>query len=143
MKSFSEYAKRLLFVRLGALATNILEAISGFGYNVVRKAADYTLTADDSGKTFLATAAVNFTLPTPAKGLHYTIGQIADANLAILSGGSADNIIAKNDAGADSVTFSTAGNKIGAYCHFVAVESAADTYKWAFFNWSDCTATIA
>lgn len=143
MKSLTEAVKRLLHIRLGSLATNLIETMGGFGYTVRRTAVDLALTTAMSGETILCTAAANLTLPAAARGLHYTCVQTADANMAVLAPASNDSLIGKNDAAGDSATFSTAGNKIGACCHVVAVETAADTYKWLVLNWSDCTLTIA
>lgn len=109
---------------------------------VVEKAADYTVVAADNGALFVATAAVNFTLPTKAHGLCFQFLQTADANMAILSAGSADDIIAKGDAGADSVTFSTASNKIGAYAEVRCIY-VGGALKWIVKNLGDCTMTIA
>ena len=57
---------------------------------IYRKSANYTVTADDNGLLFLATAAVTFTLPTKENGLAFRFVQTADANLVI--SGSADII---------------------------------------------------
>src|SRR5438477_888856 len=76
---------------------------------IYRKSANYTVTANDNGLLFLATAAVTFTLPTKQNGLAFRFAQTADFNLVIA--GSAD-IIAKGNAAASSVAFSTATVKV-------------------------------
>ena len=50
---------------------------------IYRKSGNYTVTADDNGLLFLATAAVTFTLPTKQNGLAFRFAQTADANLVI------------------------------------------------------------
>jgi len=131
--------------RFGALASELWKAIdSQFGRNVLVKAANYTLTAADNGATVLCTAAADITLPAAAAGLSYYVAQTADANLAILAPGSNDSIITKNDTGADSVTFSTAGQKIGSAVLVTAVTlDSGATYKWFLANIGGTTATIA
>ena len=109
---------------------------------VIEKAADYTVVAADNGALFVATAAANFTLPTKAHGLCFQFLQTADANMAILSAGSADDIIVKGDAGADSVTFSTASNKIGAWAEVRCIY-VGGALKWIVKNLGDTTMTIA
>src|SRR5204863_6723631 len=79
---------------------------------VYRKSSNYTVTANDNGLLFLATAAVTFTLPSKQNGLAFRFVQTADANLVI--SGSAD-IIAKGNAAASSVTFSTTNEQIGSH----------------------------
>lgn len=107
---------------------------AGFGVpflKTVSKAADYTVTAADNGTLFLATTgAVNFTLPTLAAGLHFIFYNTVDAAMAILSAGSADDIITDGDLAADSVTFSTANHKIGGAVMFVANDAGT---KWLTF----------
>jgi hypothetical protein len=109
----------------------------------VIKAADYTVLAADSGKTFLATAAVNFTLPTKAIGLAFRFIQTADAAMGILSAASSDDIITDGDAGADSVTFSTSAQdrqRCEVRCELIA---GTPTLKWVLHNLGGTTETIA
>jgi hypothetical protein len=110
---------------------------------VAPKATHYTVVAADNGTLFLATAAANFTLPAPAVGLSFMFAQTADADMAILSAGSADDIVHKGDAAADSVTFNTAGQKIGSCAIATAVYTAAGTLKWLVLNLGGTTATVA
>lgn len=106
---------------------------TGYGVpfiRVVNKAADYTVTAADHGTLFTASAAATFTLPTLAPGLHFMFYNTADSNMAVISAGSADDIITDGDAAADSVTFSTASHKIGGGVMVVANEAGT---KWLTF----------
>ena len=107
---------------------------------VNRKAANYTLTSSDNGLLFLATAAATFTLPTKANGLAFRIAQTADANLVLQ--GSAD-IVHKGNAAANTVTFDTAGQKIGSSILVECVYTADSTLKWLVTNLGGTTATVA
>ncbi len=95
----------------------------------VSKAADYTVLATDDGTMFIATAAVNFTLPALARGLSFTFFQDADANMVITSAAGND-IIADGDLAASTLTFSTASHKIGS-CVKVTCNAAGT--KWRAF----------
>lgn len=83
---------------------------------MLAKTADYTVVASDSGTIFHttgATAAVNFTLPAISAGpfwFMFICG--ADQSLTVTSA-TADTIVTFNDLAADSVAFSTSGEKIG------------------------------
>lgn len=113
----------------------------GFGFRrAVQVDADYTVLASDVGTLFIATAAVNFTLPTKGANLWFGFYQTADANMAILSAGSADDIIATNDDAADSVTYSTASQKRGS---MGVATILPDLTKWAFINVGGTTITVA
>ncbi|MCP4139012.1 MAG: hypothetical protein GY755_01775 [Chloroflexi bacterium] len=79
------------------------------------KTADYTVLAAESGSRFTnlgATAAVNFTLPAPAAGLIYQFYVAADVSVTV-TGGTAGDLVALNNAAADSVAFSTTSLMIG------------------------------
>jgi len=84
------------------------------------KTASYSVRPEDIGKIFTnrgAGGAVTFTLPTVstiAAGWWCEFFVVADQNVVIASQGSSDNIVTFNDAGADSITISTAGEIIGA-----------------------------
>lgn len=78
----------------------------------VEKAADYTIVAADNMTEFVATAAVNFTLPAVGRGYRFKIRQEANANLVITSP-EGNNIVGNNDAAATTVTLSTSSHKIG------------------------------
>jgi len=107
---------------------------------IYRKSANYTVTPADNGLLFLATAAVTFTLPTKQNGLAFRFAQTADANLVI--SGSAD-IIAKGNAAANTVTFSTASEKIGSQVLVECVYVGTGTLKWLVTNLGGTTPTVA
>ena len=107
---------------------------------VYRKSSSYTVTASDNGLLFVATAAATFTLPTKENGLAFRFTQSADADLAIA--GSSD-IIHKNNAAASSVTFGTAGEKIGSHALVECLYTAEGTLKWLVSNLGGTTATVA
>lgn len=96
----------------------------------VSKAADYVVVAADNMTEFVATAAVNFTLPAIGKGYRFKFRQTADANMGVVSA-EGDNMIGMNDASADSATFSTSSQKIGAALN-VYSNLAGD--KWIIEN---------
>ena len=156
--ALSNVLKKLMLhqTRFGQLGSELYTAIDAatadvaaleaarIGATPLVKAANYAVLAGDSGKTLFATAAVDFTLPAAAAGLNYTFMQTADANMAILAPGSNDSIITKGDDGADSVTFSTAGQKIGSALYVTAITlDDGATYKWFAVNIGGTTATIA
>jgi hypothetical protein len=107
---------------------------------VYRKAVDYNVAAADSGLLFLATAVVNFTLPTKANGLAFRFLQTADAALTIT--GSSD-LIHKGNAGASSVSFSTSSEKIGSHVLVECIYTADSTLRWLVSNLGGTTATVA
>lgn len=114
---------------------------SGFGIPYIRelnKAADYTVVAADNGTLFTASAAVNFTLPTLAAGLHFLFYNDADSNMTVTSA-AGDDLIVFNDVAADSVAFSTAGGKIGGSVEVIANQAGT---KWRVFSRSAGANTI-
>lgn len=111
------------------LSANLYRQISA-------KTAAYQIVPEDIGKIFTntgATAAVTLTLPVVADltaGWWCRFYLTADQSLTIASQGSSDNIAAFNDAAADSIAFSTSGEKIGA-----GGELVWDGTQWlAFLN---------
>lgn len=76
-------------------------------------AVNTTVSANDNGTTFLATAATVFTLPTIMPGLEFDFINTAATNMSVASS-EGDNVIVGNDASADSVAFATGGQLIGA-----------------------------
>lgn len=131
-----QLAARFVFDR--SLHTSAGELMHPRG--VYRKSAHYTVTAEDNGLLFLATAAVNFTLPTKENGLAFRFLQTADADMAII--GSAD-ILYRNSATNSSLTFSTAGQKIGSQLLIECLYVDTDTLKWVASNLGGTTATQA
>ena len=100
-----------------------------------------TVVAADSGKEFLCTNAVNFTLPTIANGLAFMFRQLSDTNMIITSAAGND-IVALDDLSASTITFSTANELIGAGVLIRAVFFGT-TPKWVVTFLSSATATIA
>jgi hypothetical protein len=88
-------------------------------YRIKTKTAAYQVQESDLGVIFNTVGAggsVTFTLPVTTSledGWHCKFFQGADQNMVIASYGSSDNIIVKNDLGADTITFSTATELIG------------------------------
>ncbi len=84
--------------------------------DVIAKTADYTVLDRDNNILFTtrgAGGAVNFTLPATAKkGLRFGFYCAADQNM-VITGGTADTVVAINDLAADSVAVQTANLKIG------------------------------
>lgn len=108
------------------------------------KVAAYQVTGADFGTTFTtrgATAAVTFTLPPLAEigaGWWCEFYNISATGFVIASHGSSDNIVALNDAGADSITVSTTSLIIGAYVRVIydgtswlSIRGAGNTYAVA------------
>ena len=94
---------------------------------VYRKGLDYTVTAADNGLLFVATAVIEFTLPTKQNGLAFRFLQTSDANLTIL--GSSD-IVHKGNVAASSVAFSTSGQKIGSQALVECMYIGEGSLKW-------------
>lgn len=92
-----------------------------------------TLTADENGTRLLYNnaASVTVTLPAIKSGLVYDIVRVADEELVVVSP-TADNVIVGNDLSADGVTFTTAGEHLGAA---IRVESVyvSTTLKWLMY----------
>ena len=110
--------------------------------------ADLTVTYAMNGMTFITTGAagaVIFTLPAfPYRGLVYEFVSGADQNMSVVAA-TADTITTFNNLAADSVIFSTAGNKIGARVRVEGINGgsgvAADG-RWLVTNLSSHTMTV-
>lgn len=89
-----------------------------------------TLTADENGSTIFYSnaAAVAVTLPALKPGLEFWLHRTADEEFVVASA-AGDDIIIGNDLSADSVTFTTAGEQIGAEVH-VRSAYVGTTLKW-------------
>lgn len=89
-----------------------------------------TLTeAENGSKIFYSNAAsVTVTLPTIHAGLWYDLVREGDEEFVITSA-EGDNVIAGNDLSADSLTFTTAGEHIGAWVRVTGVY-VSTTLKW-------------
>jgi hypothetical protein len=131
-----QLGQRFVFDREVSPQAGLLLAPRG----VYRKSANYSVAPADNGLLFLATAAVTFTLPAKENGLAFRFAQTADANLVIA--GSAD-IVAKGNAVANTVTFSTVNEKIGSQVLVECVYVGAGTLKWVVTNLGGTAMTVA
>jgi hypothetical protein len=130
--SIHEYTARRRLHQMGCVLD---DDVNGYRAGVVARSStkitDYTVVAADNGTRFFAdTANANFTLPAIRAGLSFEFMRVSDHNLVVTSA-EGDNIIVGNDLSADSITYSTAANKIGARirvsCEYVG---ATPTLKW-------------
>lgn len=98
----------------------------------------------DNGKIFTtrgATATVTFTLPAVTDlpiGFDVTFFNVCATGMIIASNGSSDNLVALNDAGADTITMTTTSRMIGANVRciwdgtgWLVIEGAGATYAVA------------
>jgi len=103
--------------------------LAGVNRRYISKATDYTVLASDNGAIFLAdTANATFTLPALKPGLQFDFVRCSDHNLVVTSA-EGDNVIVGNDLSADSVTYSTSSNKIGARVRVTGIYLGT-TLKW-------------
>lgn len=105
------------------------------------KTAAYTVVANDNYTLFDnvgAGAAITFTLPVLAAGYFFGFRVQADQNVTVASN-EGDNMVAFNDASADSVAFSTGGELIGGM--LVVFTNPAGT-KWIVQNVSAGANTV-
>lgn len=107
----------------------------------ISKTAAYTVVAADNFTLFDnigATGAVTFTLPALANGYLFGFLVQADQNVTVASA-AGDDMVAFNDASADSVAFSTSGEKIGG---LFAVYTNPAANKWIVENRSAGANTV-
>jgi hypothetical protein len=87
-----------------------------------------TVTADDDRTLFIVngSGAITMTLPdiTKSKGLKFGFRNIADQNMIIASAVAGD-LIGLGNAAADTVTFSTSSQKIGAAADVLGIDNAS------------------
>jgi hypothetical protein len=103
----------------------------------VAKTAAYTVNPalDRPGTVFTnagAAGAVTFTLPLATRALlgwWYRFLGVVDQNFTVASN-PVDTLIVINDTAADSLTVSTAGQKIGAEIEAQCVETSAGVFRW-------------
>lgn len=99
----------------------------------------HTVTEAENNTLFTtknASADITYTLPVTAKiGLRYGFYAQTDNALTVVAG-TADTMVAFNDAAADSVEFTTAGDQIGGY-----FEVIGDGSKWLVIpsHWNNST----
>ncbi len=109
--------------------------------NFLTKTADYTILSTDNlthFDTLGATGTVVFTLPTIASGLCFGFTCAAGFTMTVASA-EGDNIIAFNDASADSLSFQTGSAEIGGSLKFYSNPAAT---KWFVENVSAGANTI-
>ena len=89
-----------------------------------------TLTESENGSTITYSNAASTTVTLPAihPGLEYTLIRTGDEEFVVASA-EGDNIIAGNDLSADSITFTTAAEHLGAGVHVRGIYSGT-TLKW-------------
>lgn len=112
---------------------------------IVAKTSAYSLTEEDEVGTIFttrgATASVTFTLPTVTNlqsGAWYEFYNVSAYGMVIASQGSNDNIVALNDATADSITCTTTSRMIGA-----CVRVVWDGTGWLTFEGAGATYAVA
>lgn len=140
-----EYVARRQLRDMGFMLDDDLSGhLAGFGNRqVIESAASTTVTAAQNGVEFVATGSgSNFTLPTIKAGLRYRFFNAVDQNMVITSAAGND-IIAKHDTAASTITFSTSSNKIGACVEVECRYTAAATLSWFARFLCTNTATIA
>jgi hypothetical protein len=111
---------------------------SGTKLNVKNLAAAYTFVAEDSGKVFIATAALTLTLPAVSaafSGCHGRVVNGADTDFVLAA--TAGEMVFKNDLAANSVSYATAGEKIGSGFDFFC-----DGSKWYVLPLAEEAVTI-
>jgi hypothetical protein len=128
--SDGEYIARKQLVQMGCkFDDDFGNVLAGLGTKYESKAASYTVVAADSGKTFLATTAdTTFTLPAIKEGMTFEFIRTDDFELIVASA-AGDDIIVGGDAAADSITFTTASQQIGARIRVTAIRVGASV-KW-------------
>lgn len=89
-----------------------------------------TLTAAENGTTLFYNnaASVTVTLPAIKPGLEYTLMRVGDEEFIVTSG-EGDNVVLGNDLSGDSITFTTAGEHLGAGVRVRSVY-VNTTLKW-------------
>lgn len=84
-------------------------------------AAAYTVVKNDTGSMLVATAALTVTLPAPDstwRGVYVDVFVKADVDVVIATA-TADTLVTFNDLAADSVSYATSAEKIGAASRFI------------------------
>lgn len=143
-------ARRMLALAGFVLDDDPFNYKSGLNQRVSRvtDAAD-TLTGDENGSLLIYSnaAATAVTLPAIQAGLSFDILREGDEEIVVASS-EGDNVIVGNDLSADSITFTTAGEQIGARVRMTAIY-VNGTLKWlaefpyTFFGTGTATLTFA
>ena len=126
------------------MPTPSFEGVHAYETAPIAKTAAYSVLSTDHGRLFTnrgATASVTFTLPAVTNlpvGFTVSFFAVSNYGLVVASNGSSDNIVALNDAGADTITCTTTSRMIGANIKVVwdgvgwlAIEGAGATYTVA------------
>lgn len=108
---------------------------------IYRYGTNHTVTAAESGCLLLATGAVTFTLPAKQNGLAYRFFQTANNDLTVQDGDS--GLIARNNAAAASVAYSTSSQKIGSSCLVECCYVGPATLAWIFSSLCNHTVTVS
>ena len=117
---------------------------AAFFQNIEAKTADYAVLVTDNNTLFTtrgAGGAVTFTLPAVTdlpKGFDVTFYNVSASGLVVASNGSSDNIVALNDAGADTLTATTTSLMIG-----VSIRVVWDGTGWLSFRGAGGTIAVA
>ena len=105
------------------------KAGQGDRYATVTGTADTLTTAENGSTIFYSNvASVTVTLPAIQAGLYYDLVRTGDEEFVVASG-EGDNMIVGNDLSADSITFTTAGEHMGARVRIKCVY-VGTTLKW-------------
>lgn len=106
---------------------------------VVAKTANYTVNPnlDSAGTIFTnagAAGTITFTLPAITSraflGFWYRFRGVADQTVTVATA-VADTLLTLNDVAADSLSFSTGGQKIGAEIEAIVIETSPGVFRWA------------
>jgi hypothetical protein len=126
----------------GLNANRQIEDIA-FTYNVVAKTVDYTVLATESGTVFTTYGATEaeivFTLPTAATGLNYMFLNAVDNEIRVI-GAANDLLVVDNNATADYIVFTEAGEQIGS--GFQVICDGTYWFVIPIFGAEDATLTV-
>lgn len=139
-----EFFVRSLLTQTGRfmLDDQYFGATLGGWQRVVARTSDYTLTAADNNTLFTnegAVGAVTFTLPQARQGFRCGFYVVENQNVTIAANPT-DTLVVYNDNAADSVTLSTAGERIGGFFEVIQTSSRSLVIPHL---WEGQTPTIA
>lgn len=106
---------------IGILDMNDRSLQIGMKQPIKNLAAAYTPTSEDTGTLFTLSGAMTFTLPAAAaryKNVYYELVVIADVT-CVVAAANAGELIMFNDVAANSFTWSTSSEKVGAACKLI------------------------
>lgn len=130
----AEYLARVQLGRLGFVLDDDPQGyLSAQNQRSQSKVTNYTIVAADQGSRFdLATADATLTLPAIQAGLEFEVRRLSDHETVVASA-EGDNMVVGNDLSADSVTYTTASEQIGAWIKIKAQYlniAGTQTLKW-------------